>query len=137
MHKRLTALQNTIKKYKIKQYYVTTKKKEKITITKQLKQILNHSEEVSTKFSYDINTYLSSIISEKFKKIVAIAANTIYISDNDNTVQKTKCMLLALSKDISNTNLMILCILQYFNILVKLKQPYLASSILNCILLER
>jgi hypothetical protein len=42
-------------------------------------------------------------------------------------------MLLTLLKDMSNTNLIILYILQYFNILMKLKQLYLTSLILNYI----
>jgi hypothetical protein len=42
-------------------------KKEKASITKQLKQILNHLQEVSTKFDYNIDTYLASIIFEELK----------------------------------------------------------------------
>jgi hypothetical protein len=52
---------------------------------------------VSTKFNYDINTYLAFIIPEKSKEIVAFAANIILVDNSNNKkVNKAKkiCHLL-------------------------------------------
>jgi hypothetical protein len=58
--------------------------KKKASIAEQLKQILNHLQEVSTKFGYNINIYLVSIIFKKWREIVVFAVNTILIDDSNN-----------------------------------------------------
>jgi plasmid replication initiation protein len=65
---------------------MSQRKTKQKSIAEQLKQILNHLEEVFTKFGYNINMYLSSIIPEEFKEIVAFAADAISVNDDEKDI---------------------------------------------------